>query len=107
MDVAGRARAGVLVDVPHHQAQRHLERRGEGHAALLALLDVVLRLFQLIAHELQLRPLREVADREDGGEDLLQARVAALRDRDAKLKKLVVARSEESSEGQEWGSTCR
>src|SRR3546814_1220603 len=44
----------------------------------------------LIAHELQLRPLREVADREDGGEDLLQARVAALRDRDAKLKKLVV-----------------
>src|SRR3546814_9769508 len=74
LDVADRARAGVLVDVPHHQAQRHLERRGEGHAALLALLDVVLRLFQLIAHELQLRPLREVADREDGGENLLQAR---------------------------------
>src|SRR3546814_16094679 len=93
MDVAGRARAGVLVDVPHHQAQRHLERRGEGHAALLALLDVVLRLFQLIAHELPLRPLREVADREDGGQALLQPRVSALRDRDPQLTQLELGRA--------------
>ena len=49
LDVADRARAGVLVDVPDDEAQRHLERRGEGHAALLALLDVVFRLFELVA----------------------------------------------------------
>ena len=36
------ARLGVLV--PHHEADRHLERHGVGHAALLALVDVVLQL---------------------------------------------------------------
>jgi hypothetical protein len=37
-----------LVDIEHDQAQRHLQRRGIGHAALAALVDVVLRLFQLV-----------------------------------------------------------
>src|SRR5882762_4353962 len=36
------ARLGVLV--PDHEADRHLERHGVGHAALLALVDVVLEL---------------------------------------------------------------
>ena len=53
------------------------ERRGEGHAALLALLDVVLRLLELVLDELERGPLGEVADREDRLEDLLQADVAA------------------------------
>ena len=53
LDVADRPRAGFLVDVPDDQAQRHLERRGIGHSTLLALLDVVLRLFELVLHELE------------------------------------------------------
>jgi hypothetical protein len=50
----------------------------EGHAALLAFLDVVFRLLQLVFDELQLRPLREVADREDRLEDFLQADIGAV-----------------------------
>ena len=64
LDVADRARAGFLVDVPHHEPQRDLERRGVGHAALLALLDVVLRLLELVLHELEAGALGEVLDRE-------------------------------------------
>src|SRR5262249_30792345 len=36
------ARLGILV--PDHEADRHLQRHGVGHAALLALVDVVLQL---------------------------------------------------------------
>ena len=64
LDVADRARAAVLVDVPDDQAQGHLQRRAKGHAALLALVDVVFRLLQLIAHKFELGPVREIADRE-------------------------------------------
>jgi len=44
LDVADRLdrRLGVLV--PDHQADGHLQRHGVGHAAFLALLDVVLQL---------------------------------------------------------------
>ena len=63
---------GLLVDVPDDQAQRHLQRRGEGHAALLALLDVVFRLLELVLDELELRALGEVLDREDRLEHFLQ-----------------------------------
>ena len=72
LDVADRARAGVLVDVPDQEAQRHLERRGIVHAALLAFLDVVFRRLELVAHEIELRALGEVADREDRPEHLLK-----------------------------------
>ena len=54
------------------------KRRGKGHAALLALLDVVLRLFQLVAHELQLGALGKIADRKYRNKDFLQARRAPL-----------------------------
>ena len=64
LDVADRARAGLLVVIPHDQAQRHLQRRGERHAALLAFLDVILGLFQFVADELQFRLLGKVLDRE-------------------------------------------
>jgi hypothetical protein len=43
LDVLDRLRLGVLVDIEHDQAQRHLERRREGHVALPALVDIVLR----------------------------------------------------------------
>ena len=66
------ARAGLLVDLEDDQAQGHLQRRGIGHVALHAFLDVVLRLLELVVHELEHRGLVEVLDREDRLEDALQ-----------------------------------
>jgi len=90
LDVADRARAGLLVDVPHHQAQGDLERRCEGHAALLALVDVVFRLLELVLDELELRALREILDREDAGEHFLQADLLALLRQLAHLQEALV-----------------
>ena len=73
LDVLDRPRAGVLVDIEHDQAQRHLQRRGIGHVALLAFVDVVFRLFELVLDELQHRVLVEVLDREDRLEHALDA----------------------------------
>ena len=47
LDVLDRLGAGFLVHIEHDQAQRDLQRRGKGHGALLALLDVVFRLFEV------------------------------------------------------------
>src|SRR5207253_3859075 len=44
LDVADGLHAGLGILVPDHEADRHLERHGVGHAALLALVDVVLQL---------------------------------------------------------------
>ncbi|OIQ73177.1 hypothetical protein GALL_451910 [mine drainage metagenome] len=65
LDVLDRLRAGGLVDIKHDQAQRHLQRRGIGHVAALAFLNVVFRLLQLVFHELKHRALVEILDRED------------------------------------------
>ncbi len=77
LDVLDRAGAGLLVDVEHDEAERHLERGGEGHAALLALVDVVFRRLEGVADEFELGALAEVADRkhraEHGLEPLVQA----------------------------------
>src|SRR6185312_10148748 len=89
-DVADRARARILVDVPDHQAQGHLQRRGEGDAALLALLDVIFRLLELIAHEFEPRPVGEILDRENRLEDFLQPDAGALLGQDVHLQEVVV-----------------
>src|SRR5438874_6218965 len=44
LDVADRLDARLRILVPDDEADRHLERHGVGHAALLALVDVVLQL---------------------------------------------------------------
>ena len=44
LDVADGLRAGLRIFIPDDQADRDLQRHGEGHAALLALVDVVLQL---------------------------------------------------------------
>ena len=75
LDVLDRAGAGLLVDIEHDQPQRDLERRGIGHAPLLALLDVVFRRLESVAHELELGAVSEILDREDRAEDGLQALV--------------------------------
>jgi hypothetical protein len=77
LDVLDRLGAGIGIDIEHDQPQRHLERRGEGDAALAAFVDVVLRLLERVLHEFEERGRGEVGDREDGLEDRLQALVAA------------------------------
>jgi hypothetical protein len=91
LDVADRLRARLLVRVPHDEADDDLDRGGERHAALAALVDVVLRLVEGVRNELQRRRLREVFDREDALEDSLKADVLPLLDRDVLLQKLLVA----------------
>src|SRR5262249_32857607 len=66
------------------------ERRREGHAALLALLDVVFGLLELVLDEFELRPLGEVLDREDGAEYLLQTHAGPLLGRRVHLQESVV-----------------
>ena len=90
LDVLELARPGVLVHIEHDEAQRHLERRGIRDSALLALLDVVFRLFELVAHELEPRAVREVADRKDRFEDLLQSYGAAALGRAVHLQEVIV-----------------
>ena len=48
LDVTDRLRAGLLVGVPDDQAHDDLDRRREGHAALAALVDVVLGLVERV-----------------------------------------------------------
>jgi hypothetical protein len=65
--------AGDLVHLVDDQAQRDLQRRGIGHVARLAFLDVVLGLLEVVAHELEPRGAVEVLDGEDRLEDALDA----------------------------------
>jgi hypothetical protein len=73
LDVLDGLGAGILVHIEHDQPQGDLQRRGIGHVALLALLDVVFRMLELVADELQHGGLVEVLDREHRLEDPLNA----------------------------------
>src|SRR5262249_29910724 len=88
---ADRLDASLLVDVPDNEADDDLDRRGERHAAGAALVDVVLRLLQVVRDELERAGLREVFDREDALEDTLQTDVLTLVRRNIDLEELVVA----------------
>ena len=90
LDVADRAQARVLVHVEDGEAQGHLQRRGEGHAALLALVDVVLRLLEFVAHEIEDCALGEVLDRKDRPEHLLQTDVLPPVVQDVHLEEVIV-----------------
>jgi hypothetical protein len=92
LDVLDRLGAGVGIHVEHDQAQRHLERGREGDAALAALVDVVFRLLEGVAHELQKRRRGEIGDREDRLEDALQPLVGAPAFRLVHHQELVVGR---------------
>jgi hypothetical protein len=90
LDVADRLGAGLLVDVPHDEADDHLDGRRVGHAARAALVDVVLRLLEVVAHELERGGLAEVLDREDALEHTLQPDVLALVRSDVLLQEFLV-----------------
>ncbi len=64
LDVLDRLCAGVFVDIKHDQTQRDLQRGAVGHVALHTFLNVVLRLFQFVFHEFQMRRFVEILDRE-------------------------------------------
>ena len=66
LHVADAARAGLGVDVPKHELDRDLERRGEVHAPFMALVDVVLGLPQRVADVLQRSRVVKVPDGENG-----------------------------------------
>ena len=78
LDVLHGAGASLFVGLEHDQAQLDLQRRGEGHVALDAFLDVVLRLFELVGHVFEHGALVEVLDREHRLEHRLDALVAAV-----------------------------
>jgi hypothetical protein len=63
---------GFLIDIEHDQAQRHLQRRGKGHAALTALVDVIFRRLEFVADEFQHRGAGEIRDRKYRAENRLQ-----------------------------------
>ncbi len=90
LDVADRAGAGILVDVPDDEPQGDFQRCGKGDTALLAFIHIVLRRFELVADEFELCALRKVADRKDRPEHFLQADTGALFRRLAHLQKMVV-----------------
>ena len=72
-DVLDRLGLGLGIDVEHDEAQRHLKRRGIGHAPLAALVDIVFRRFILIFDEFEMSGVGEVLDREHRLEYRLQA----------------------------------
>ena len=90
LDVLDRLGASFLVHIEHDEAQRHLQRRGIGHGALLALLDVVFGLLEMVIHIFEQRGFTEVADREDLAEDRFQTFVLAPLSRLHELEKLVI-----------------
>ena len=89
LDVAHDALAAVA-GVVDHQLGRDLDRRREGHAALAALVDVVLRLLQVVRDEHELARAVEVLDREDAPEDRLEPDLLTLVRRHVRLEELVV-----------------
>ena len=90
LDVLDRLGLGVRIDFKHDQAQRHLEGRRKGHAALLAFVHVELRLLEFIAHEFQHGLAGKIGNREYRLEDGLQAIVDASAGGFLHLQKLVV-----------------
>ncbi len=91
LDIEHRTGLGIGIHLEHDQAERHAHRRGESDAALAALFDVILRLFELVVDEIQFGGAGEVADREHAAQRLLQPRHIA--DRWIGAQELLVALS--------------
>ena len=90
LDVLDRLGAGFLVDIENDQAQGHLERRGIGHPALAALVDVVFWRFELVFHEFEHRRIGEVGDREHRLEHRLQPLIGPPADRFFHQEELII-----------------
>src|SRR5262249_50092610 len=78
LDVLDRPVFGVVGLPVHHEPQRHLERDGMRHPTVMALLDRVLGVPEVVPHELQRRVLVVVGDRKDALEHRLETHVLAV-----------------------------
>src|SRR4051794_4289511 len=92
LNVLHGARAGLLIHIEHDEAQLHLQRRSERHAALTAFVNVVFRRLEFVADEVELRGVRKIPDREDRLEHALQALVGPAAYRFLHQQELVVGR---------------
>ena len=92
LDVANRACAGILIDIPHDQTQSDLQRRGIGNAPLLTLFRVVFWILQLVAHKLKLCALGEIPDREHRLENRFQAEISTLFGCNIHLQEIIIRR---------------
>jgi hypothetical protein len=90
-DVADDALA-ALARVVHHELRRHLDRRRVRHATLAALVDVVLRLLEVVRDVDELARPVEVLDREDAAENRFEADLAPVARAQVGLQELLVAR---------------
>ena len=81
---------GLLVLVVDHQAEGDLQRDGERHAPVVALLDRVLRIPEVVRVELEARVPVVIVDREDRPEDALQAGLFSPVGRDVLLEERLV-----------------
>ncbi len=90
LDVLDRLGASLFVDIEHDQPQRHFQRRGIGHAALAALVDVVFRRLEFVFDEFQHRRIGKVGNREHRLEDGLQPLVGTAAFRLLDQQELVV-----------------
>src|SRR4029077_19963006 len=59
----------------------------------LAFLDIVFRRLELVAHEIELRALGEVADREDRAEDFLETDIDTVLRLDTHLQEVIIGRA--------------
>src|SRR6516225_1672602 len=92
LDVLDRLGAGFLIGIEYDEAQRDFERRGIGHAALPAFVDIVFRRLEFVFDEFEHRSVGEVGNREHRLEDGLQAFVRPAALRLLHQQKLVVGR---------------
>ena len=90
LDVADGSLGAVTAGVVDDELDRHLDRRGVGHAALPTLVDVVLRPLERVPAEHELARAVEVANREHAVEDALKTGVLPLVPGYVGLKELVV-----------------
>ncbi len=72
LDVLHGAGSGLFVHIKDDQSQSHLKRRGKGHSALLAFLDVVFRIFEFVMDEFQLGAFGKIRNRKNGFEHSLK-----------------------------------
>ena len=71
-------------------AQGDAQGSRAGHASLMALLDVVFRLLELVLDEVERGTVGKVADREDRAEHLLETHELALRGLGVHLQEILV-----------------
>ena len=93
LDVADRPRTRDLILFPNFKAKRYLEGRRIGQTSLLALLDIIFRLFEIVRHKFEFGAPGKILNREDRPECFLKSMLATVVDGNAHLQECVIARA--------------